>query len=506
MSEPGKSSHRQILRSSSIIGGASVINIIIGLLRIKVVAVLLGPAGVGLVGILQNVMTTASTISSLGVGNVGTRQIAEAAGRNEQDSIDAARRALFWGTLILAVFGGLLFWTLRYELAIWVIDDPSMADTIGWLAIGVALSIATSAQSAFLTGMRRIGDIARAQITSSLVYTLLGTAAIAWLGERGVLLYILVVPLTGFVVTHYFVARLPHIQSPPTPLRTLIGQWQNMIRLGTAFMLAGLAGTLGQLAVRTLVQRELGAEDLGYFHAAFLISMTYLSFVLGAMGTDYYPRLTAAIHNHKTANRLVNEQTEVALLLASPVLLVMLALAPWIVQLLYSAEFAQAVTILRWQILGDVLKIASWPLGFVILAAGDGRTFMLTESFAMAVFAGITWLAIPFVGIQATGISFLTMYVLHLPLMYWLARHRTRLRWSATVKRDFMLLLVSAVLVAATGHWNNWLGAAVGLLISAIAVVYAIIRLAQMAELAGKAGKLASRANAVFSKMGLIRS
>ena len=52
MSDEGKS-YRQILRSTSIIGGASVINILIGLVRVKVAAVLLGPAGIGLIGLFK---------------------------------------------------------------------------------------------------------------------------------------------------------------------------------------------------------------------------------------------------------------------------------------------------------------------------------------------------------------------------------------------------------------------------------------------------------------------
>ena len=73
MSKDG--SYRQILRSSSIIGGASVINIVVGLLRIKVAAVLFGPSGVGLIGLLTNLASTASAVAGLGFGNVGTRQI-----------------------------------------------------------------------------------------------------------------------------------------------------------------------------------------------------------------------------------------------------------------------------------------------------------------------------------------------------------------------------------------------------------------------------------------------
>jgi O-antigen/teichoic acid export membrane protein len=485
-----QSSHRQILRSSSIIGGASVINILIGLLRIKVIAVLLGPAGIGLIGILQNLMATASTIAALGFGTVGTRQIAEAAGREDRPGVDAARRALLWGSLGLAVLGGVLLWALRDVLAESVLGDPDRASLVGWLAIGVALTIASGSQGALLTGMRRVGDIARVQVYSALMSAVLGIGAIWLLGEAGLLLFILASPLSGFVVGHLYVARLPKMQSQRSPFPELVAQWKTMARLGAAFMIAGLVGMLGQLAVRTMVQRELGAVDLGYFQAAWVISMTYLGFVLGAMGTDYYPRLTAAIHDHEKTNRLVNEQAEVALLLAGPVLLGMLALAPWIIQLLYTAEFAPVVTILRWQILGDVLKIASWPLGFIILAAGDGRTFMLAESAAMGVFVCVTWLALPWLGVEATGISFLVMYVMYLPLVYLLARRRTGFRCSRAVVRYMSFLVCASVAIAVCGAWSNWLGVGVGLLLAMGFSVVSARALSRVAGLGGLLGKL----------------
>ena len=73
-----------------------------------------------------------------------------------------------------------------------------------------------------------------------------------------------------------------------------------------------------------MIQQKLSAESLGYFQAAWAISMTYIGFVLSAMGTDYYPRLTQTIHDRIKVNRLVNEQTEVAILLAGPVLTIIL--------------------------------------------------------------------------------------------------------------------------------------------------------------------------------------
>lgn len=491
MSKDG--SYRQILRSSSIIGGASVINIAVGLLRIKVAAVLLGPAGVGLIGLLTNLAGTASAVAGLGVGNVGTRQIAEAVGRDDASAMAAARRALFWGSLVLALLGAALFWSLRGVLAVRVLGDASLAGEVGWLALVVGLTVAAASQTALLNGMRQIGDLARVSVLSALLSTLLGIGALMLWGPSGLMAFLIAAPLTSFLLGHVYVARLPKIQAPPTPLPVLAGQWRILAKLGAAFMVAGLAVTLGQLLVRTLVQRQLGADALGYFQAAATISMTYIGFVLTAMGTDYYPRLTAAIHDHAAVNRMVNEQTEVALLLAGPVFLAMTGLAPWVIELLYSQNFHSAAEVLRWQVLGDILKVISWPLGFIILAAGNGRTFMLTDTLAVSVFVTLTWLGLPLMGIAASGMAFFGMYVVYLPMVYWLARHKTGFRWTSRVTWYISLLFVICVLVNVAAAWSVVLGASMGVLAACCWATHTITRFSRMNVTGGPIAKMFSR-------------
>lgn len=498
-------SYRQILRSSSIIGGASVINIAIGLLRIKVAAVLLGPSGVGMIGLLTSLASTAAAVAGLGFGNVGTRQIAEAAGRNDVAAMAAARRALFWGTLVLALTGAAVFWTLRGILAARVLGDASLSGDVGWLALVVALMVAAAAQSALLNGMRQIGDLARVSVLSALLSTALGIGVLLIWGRSGLIAFVIAVPLSSFLLGHVYVARLPKVPIPPTPLPVLAGQWRILVTLGAAFMVAGLAGTFGQLLVRTLVQRQLGADALGYFQAASTISILYIGFVLTAMSTDYYPRLTAAIHDYAAVNRIVNEQTEVALLLASPVFLLMMGLAPWVIELLYSGSFHPAVTVLRWQVLGDILKVASWPLGFIILAAGDGRTFMLTESLAVGVFVFLSWLGLPVVGVNATGMAFVGMYVVLLPVVYWLARRKTGFRWATPVWRLLGGLMLAAVAVLAIAEWTQFAGAVFGLLLSVGFGLYGFSCLAHKTSLTGRMGRLAAVCRRSLLRIGVWR-
>ena len=164
-----RKSYREILRSSSIIGGASIANVLIGIARTKAVAIILGPAGIGLIGLLQNLVVTASTVSALGFGKVGTRQIADAAANGDEEDVWVARRALFWGTLVLAGIGALIFWSLRHVLAQKVLGDPELGYQVGWLSLAVALSVASGSQVALLNGLRRISDIALVNIVSAVM-------------------------------------------------------------------------------------------------------------------------------------------------------------------------------------------------------------------------------------------------------------------------------------------------------------------------------------------------
>ena len=97
------------------------------------------------------------------------------------------------------------------------------------------------------------------------------------------------------------------------------------------------------------------------------------------MGADFYPRLTAVASDNAECNRLVNEQAEIGLLLAGPGVLATLTFAPLVIALFYSAKFGPAVEILRWICLGMTLRVASWPMGFILLAKGARKTFFWSE-------------------------------------------------------------------------------------------------------------------------------
>ncbi len=486
-----KSSYRTILRSSSIIGGSSVTSIIAGLLKMKVAAVLLGPAGVGLIGLYVSLMQTASLLASLGLGSVGAREISQANAEGQGEAVSRKKRVLFLGATVLAFLGTLFFWILSDWITGAVFADDMRSRNVAWLALGVGFLVAAASQTALLTGLRRIGDLARVNIGSAVTGAALGAFSLWYWGEAGILPLVLATPVAAFVLGHVYVSRLKiHHDDARLDLRSTVAEWSSMVRLGVAFMLSGLVLTMAHLLIRTMVQRELGVDALGHFQAAWAIGMQYLGFVLGAMGTDYFPRLTAEIKQPEQAVRLVNEQTEVALLLCAPLLLFMLGFAPWIIHLLYSAEFTPAVDVLRLQILGDVLKVMSWPAGFILLAVGAGKTFFLIQLFSVSVFVVTTLLGLPIIGLPAAGIAFLAMYIVLLPLNFWFGKKQIGLRWTRANKILAFMFFGMALMVFGASFYSELFSACVAAVSALGFGVLAVLRLSEMVDAGGRMGKL----------------
>lgn len=476
-------SFRAILRSSSIIGGASVISILIGLVKFKVVALYLGPSGIGLIGLMLNIVSIAASVGGLGLAMAATRQVAAAVATGDDAVLATVRRAVMLAGLGLALLTGLAMMALRNPIAQLAGQEIMSPGNTMWLAVATGMTIAAAAQTALLNGLRRISNLAQITIFGAVVGTVVGLAAIIGLGYDGILAFVVATPLCTLVLGQIFVSRLPQSKPYRVSLNTLFLQWKTLAWIGFGLMATSLAGSGGQLFVRSFLQTHAGAADLGYFQAAWMISMNYLTFVLTAMAADFYPRLTAAINDRSAANQMVNEQTEIVLLLVGPLMIGVVAFAPLVINILYSSRFTPAVTILQLQTIGDILKVISWPLGIVILAAGKSIEVFLLELLAMVIFGGMTAVLFPIVGVQATGFAFIAMYLVYLPVTYWRASRITGLKFNQSVVVRGATLFVLLVLVAAVEWFDTYLGMGLGAVIALVVGFASLRKLAQMSDI-----------------------
>ncbi len=422
------SSSRSLLRAMSITGSTQAVSIILSIVRMKFLAIVLGPAGVGILGLYNSLLSSTSQIAGLGVSNAGVRQIVQA--RNDHTELTDVRRVLLAANVVQGLIAMVAVWLLRERLAIWLFDDVSFAFEVGTVGVAVLLSLAASSQTALLRGMRKIGDVGRVTVMGALIGTVGGIAAITFMGTDGLLWFVIMQPLTSVVVAMRFTRQLPRTEAIPFDARQFWRHWKPMVQIGFGFMLGGFATAGTMLLVNSRIASVLGLDSAGQFVAAWGLTVTYLGFLLNAMSMDYYPRLAETIRDAEPANRLMNEQAQIAMLIGGPVIFVMIGLAPVVIALLYSREFSAAVTLLQWQMAGNIFKLASWSIGISFAAAARSRLFLFTQISFNAIYLSIIWFALPQTGLEVAGVAFLLSYALHFVLLNFLVRQVVAFQWE----------------------------------------------------------------------------
>ena len=438
--EANKESYGQILKSSALIGGSSVLNIAIGIIRTKAVAMILGPGGFGLTGLYQSITDLTQNIAELGVNSSGVRQIAEAVGSQDTNRIAFTTAVLRRTSLVLGVLGAAFLILFSKQVSRVTFGTEARAAAICLLAVGVMFRIISAGQGALLQGMRRIADLAKMQVLGALFGTLMGIPLIYFLREKGVALFIVAVGAT-MVATSWWYSRKIQIKVPRVTLAQVRDEAGALLKLGLAFMASGMLTMGVAYAVRVIVLKKVGIEATGFYQSAWTLGGLYVGFILQAMAADFYPRLTAHIKDHPVCNRLVNEQARVGLLLAGPGVLATITLAPVVIAMFYSSRFAASVPILRWICLGATLQVITWPMGFIIVAKGRQNLFFFSE-FAWAVVSlGLAWFCISRFGVNGAGIAFFASYIFHGFLVYPIARYLSGFRWSRDNWQTGMLFL-----------------------------------------------------------------
>ena len=481
----------------AIIASSQVINIMISILRIKVLAILLGPAGIGLLGIYNSLLGVMGTAAGLGMGSSGVRQIASA--KAQEQELSNVRRVLMAAHLVQGVLAMLGVWLLRAPISEWLFDDRSYATEVGLIGLSVALTLLGTAQTALLQGMRQIEDLGRVTVYSAAVGTITGLFAVWLYGEAGLVLFVVGYPLATIMIAMRYTRRLPKTTAARHSAAELWEVWKLMAKFGAAVMVASLFNTVTLLLVRGRITQELGMEAAGQFSAAWGITVTYVGVLLGAMAADYYPRLTQVIKDRAAANRLINDQAQLGLAIGGPVLLLLIGLAPWTITILYSSEFAPAAELLQWQTVGNIFKLAGWALAFSIISAARSKALLLMDLSFNIVFLAMVWFLMPILGLKVTGIAFLVGYIVYFATVNTLARTLQGFHWqplSLLLLTLHVAIAVSLLAVARTAPQT----AAIASIFMALATGVFGLRLVLIKI--GPDGRVAARISRIYETIG----
>jgi antigen flippase len=438
---------KSALLATLVLSSTSAVSMLVGLVSAKVYAVVLGPSGFGQIALLQSLVGLGGLVAGMGVGTGLVRMGANAIDRDDYGDLAALQRAawlLFW---LLGSLAFLLLITFREPLSRWILGGIEHAQTVALMGVAMLFSVASGIQSSILNAYHRVAALAKVGIVNSILGTALSLVLVSLYREKGIPAAVIAGTIVSWIVSRYFLGKAVPGLSITMNRQNTIKAAHSLLHFGFPYTLSMLVGTGIYLALPAVVLNILGPESVGLYQAAVKISVVYFGLVLSGLAQDYYPRVAAASARPTDLIDLMNEQHKVVMVLGLPLIFGMMALAPYLVPVLYSEKFSPTIDILQWQLIGDLFKFSSWVLSFVILARCSPQIYFLTEltwgtSFLITSMLGMHWL-----GLQGLGISYLVSYLIYYLTVWAIVRKDVGLVWNRENKRIMIAALIAVAVI-----------------------------------------------------------
>lgn len=458
MSEKRDDSYNHVLKYTSLFGGVQVLSILIGLVRNKAMALILGAGGMGFNALLTSMQNFASQCTNLGISFGAVPRLSELHEHQENEQLRYNIQVIRLWSLIAAALG----------MVFCVVASPLMNHlSFTWgnhtlhyamLALAVAMSAITGGETAIMKATRQLGKVAIAQILTVIATLFVSVPLYYFYGHSGVVPAIVLIAFATMLITLSYSYR-----SFPFRFdfcRSMLREGSCMIRLGVAYILAAAIGSASEMAIRAYLNVVGSMDDVGLYNAAFMITITYAGFVFSAMETDYFPRLSGYKDSPAEMCLTVNNQIEVSLLLVAPLLIFFMVFLPILLPALYSGKFMPVLGMMKITILAMYFRSISLPIEYIPLAKGDSRSYLFLEAIYDVLVVLLVCTGYHLLSLAGTGIALTLASMVNLGVVLWYTYYKYGYQLSRTVKLYALIQLplgFAAYLVAlVTDSWFYW--------------------------------------------------
>jgi O-antigen/teichoic acid export membrane protein len=478
-----RSSYRQIFKATSLFGGVQVFNILIGIIRVKFVAILLGTAGIGIMGLLNAPLQLIISITGLGIAFSAIRDISEANGSGNQTRIARTITILRRWSWFTGLLGAVVTLSLSPFLSQWTFGTHEYTWAFVWLSVTLLLQAISKGQSAILQGTRRLKEMAKATIIGSVLGLFTSLPLYYWLGVKGIVPGMIVTAFTALFLFWYF-SRKVIIEKIELTVKETYTSGLSMVKLGISLTIAGFVATLSTYILNAFISNKGGVDQVGLYNAGWSVVGQYTGIIFTAMATDYFPRLSAIQEDNDKVRELVKQQAETALLIMTPLLALLIITMPFVVRILYTPAFLPIVMFANLTVLGMQFKAVSWSLGYVYLAKGKGQLFLTIEIVSGTIILLLNLLFYSLFGLNGLGISFILSYLLGMMFSFFFLKWKYRIAFPKKLYERLLLtyglIVLSFCTIFISGSFYRY---SAGLIVLIFATIFSIYKLNELMDL-----------------------
>jgi O-antigen/teichoic acid export membrane protein len=408
-----ENSHKTIIKATGIFGFAQAMKMIVSVIGSKCVAIFLGPIGIGTVGLLNNTIAIIGSLTSFGINITSVREVSLANAENDELKFSERFIVLQRWSFFIGIFGALVTIVFSKLLSKWTFGTSDYYFWFVILAVNFVFSCLTTSRIALLQGLRMIKSIAISNVVTSVVITLFTIPIYYFFKFDGMVAVILVSSILSFLVNFYFTRNIK-INKTTISLSETFQRGIPLMKMGFLLSINVIFGQICSYLIKIYLNGNGStAEILGLFEVSSVLLISYFGMIFNAMGTDFYPRITAIQSDNSKVKELVNDQIEIGLLLITPAITLLYFCAPFLIQVLYTKEFLGVLLILKAALFAVIIKAIIWPLAFIILAKGDNKLYFKQEILSDLFLLVSTVIFYHFFGLVGIGIANLFQFIIY---------------------------------------------------------------------------------------------
>lgn len=442
-------SYKSALKATSLFGGVQVFNIAIRIIRSKVVAVLLGPEGMGVVGLLRSTVELISSVTGCGLGQSSVRNIAEANASDDKEKVAVVItifRKLIWITGIFGSIACAVFSPIISQITFGN-HDYTLAFTL--IAISVLFLQLTAGQNALLQGLQKYKGLAKANVYGSAIGLLITLPLYYFWHLKAIVPVLLSTYIIGFLCA-YIIARKISIPKVVTTKQQNMAIGRDMLKLGLLLSASSILSQLTAYLVCVYIRKDGSLDDVGLYNAGFAIVNTYIGMIFTAMATDYYPRLAKVVNRNEDFYKTINQQAEITLLLLMPLIVIFVIFIKPVVLILYSEKFIPIEGMVYWTIAAMTFKALAWSLSFGLVTKGEMKHFAFCEFGAIIYGFVFNIIGYHFWGLDGLGLSFFLMYVVYFIHLMSVFRIKYKFGFGNQTRKIALIAFAVVLMVVAT--------------------------------------------------------
>ena len=436
--------YRGVFKATAILGSVQLFNILIAVVRNKCISILLGPAGMGIMGLLTSATGTITGFTNLGITFSAIKNIASAYEKGDYTTLGKVLYVLqrcIWTTGLL---GAIVCLSLCRQLSQWTFGNTDFTISFAFLSISLLLTQLTNGNLLILKGCRNINYYAKANVWGNFLSLFITVPLYFWLGIDAIVPALILFSISTFLCAYFYRSRLRLVQ-----IRTERGEFKEISKdiliAGIAFSAADFFPLMASFYIRTFISNNGGLTDVGLFSAGFAILNGYVGMIFTAMSTDYIPRLSAVSDDDHQLELVINQQIEMSILLLFPLIVLFVIFGKLVTLILYSSQFYPMIEMIYWGGLGMLFKVPNWCFGCFLIPKRESKAYFCFSILSALFYLGMNMLLYRMWGVKGLGISFLLSHIFDASVSYWYINRKYQINYK--IKTILELLGMGVVIV-----------------------------------------------------------